>query len=152
MIEIDLKANYPDIKRALNSIGGKITKMPDLTRNIAGIMEDAVMENFEQGGRPAWDDLAESTKKARRDKGKWPGQILVLDARLKGSVESSHGDNSAFVFVAGKDFPYAAIHQFGGEAGRRDHRVQIKARPYLTLHQTDIDEIEHAITTYLRNL
>ena len=43
---------------------------------------------------------------------------------------------------------YAAIHQFGGPAGR-GKKVNIPARPYLKLGDDDLDEIRDAIWKYL---
>jgi len=44
---------------------------------------------------------------------------------------------------------YAAIHQFGGEAGRKSKRVTIPARPYLLVQDEDIAEIRASITAHI---
>lgn len=97
-------------------------------KNIAGILEDSVEENFAQQGRPKWQQLAKSTIEQRTKVNKWPGMILQMSsAGLASSITSYYDDNSAIV---GTNKVYAAIHQFGGKAGR-NKKVEIPARPYL---------------------
>ena len=61
----------------------------DLTpamRRAAGIMHDAVEENFEQEGRPKWKSLAASTIKQRSKDGSWPGKVLQRRGNLARSI------------------------------------------------------------------
>jgi phage virion morphogenesis protein len=44
---------------------------------------------------------------------------------------------------------YAAIHKFGGKAGR-GKRVNIPARPYLQMTDEDMEEILNAVKKYLQ--
>jgi len=44
---------------------------------------------------------------------------------------------------------YAAIHQFGGDAGR-NKKVKIPARPYLKLGNKELNTINEAISEYLK--
>lgn len=46
---------------------------------------------------------------------------------------------------------YAAIHQFGGKAGR-GHKVTIPARPYLVVQEEDLDQINDVLEDYLLGL
>ena len=48
----------------------------------------------------------------------------------------------------GTDMIYAAIHQFGGLAGR-GHVVEIPARPYLGVRDEDWPEIKDAVLAFL---
>ena len=52
--------------------------------------------------------------------------------------------------VIGSNLEYAAIHQLGGQAGR-NKAVEIPARPYLFLTDSDYDEIKHEIKNYLKD-
>ncbi len=44
---------------------------------------------------------------------------------------------------------YAAIHQFGGRAGR-GHAAKIPARPFLVVQDDDLEEIKEIILDYLK--
>ncbi|MCX8018204.1 MAG: phage virion morphogenesis protein, partial [Rhodocyclaceae bacterium] len=57
------------------------------------------------------------------------GGILYQTGDLSESIASRFGRTFAEVGVSGR-IPYAAIHQFGGKAGR-GRKVTIPARPFL---------------------
>ena len=102
---------------------------------IGEVIQASILKNFEDGGRPnSWDDLADSTKKQRAKKKKWPGQILVMSGARGGLMGSISYDamSDKVVFVANK--PYAAIQHFGGKAGR-GHKTKIPARPYMMIQE-----------------
>ncbi len=77
-------------------------------------------------------------------------------ANAKPLVDHGHLRNSITYEVIGESVQvgtikkYAAIHQFGGEAGRKDHRVQIPARPYLGLNPQDELAILDIFSAHLR--
>jgi len=86
-----------------------------------------------------WPWLSEATlagiKKGRRR------QILQRSGRLRKSITRRATVEMAEV---GTNVVYAAIHQFGGEAGRKSHRVNIPAREYLGIGdnaQAAIDDV-----------
>ncbi|HBG06319.1 MAG: hypothetical protein A2075_12175 [Geobacteraceae bacterium GWC2_58_44] len=86
--------------------------MTPLMRRISGILGSGFERNFAAEGRPAWPDLAPSTKKARARKGKWPGQILQVSAAgLASSVQEFFTATTA---GAGTNKFYSAIQHFGG--------------------------------------
>lgn len=118
-----------------------------LMRNISQIMLDAVEENFQQQGRPRWKPLKESTKNRRKKQGLWPGKLLQARGSLAASLQAEYTQNSAIVST---NKIYAAIHQFGGKAGR-NKSATIPARPFLALRDDDIREIRDAIADYLDN-
>ena len=91
--------------------------------------------------------MAESTKKQRTKQRKWPGQILQVEGKLAASINTYYDNDSA---VIGSNLEYAAIHQLGGQAGR-NKAVEIPARPYLFLTDSDYDEIKHEIKNYLKD-
>ena len=106
---------------------------------IAGIMLDAVEENFEKEGRPEkWTPLAEETVEERREKGFGPEHpILQRTGTLAASVQAHSSSNEATVST---NLRYAAIHQFGGKAGR-NKKVTIPPRPFMVLTNEEEDEI-----------
>jgi phage virion morphogenesis protein len=60
-------------------------------------------------------------------------RILWERGDLEGSVHSQASKDSVTIGTGGH-IPYAAIHQFGGQAGR-GRKVTIPARPYLALNR-----------------
>ncbi|MDE0048217.1 MAG: phage virion morphogenesis protein [Rhodospirillales bacterium] len=62
-------------------------------------------------------------------------RTLTDTGRLRGSITHTLTDGGRGVEV-GTDVLYAAIHQFGGRAGRK-RRAKIPARPYLGVDERD---------------
>lgn len=118
MIQIDV--DYSNIDRAMARLEGFSRSKRPLMRAIAGIMADAVEENFAQEGRPHWLGLAPATKKRRPE-----GKILQVSGRLASSIVSQADRESAAV---GTNTVYAAIHQFGGEITRAPHSGWVRLR------------------------
>lgn len=142
---IEIKVDNAEILKVLKRLSEKTQNLRPIMRNIAGIMMDSVEENFAQQGRPKWKDLADVTKKQRKKEGKWPGMILQKSqGGLADSISSEYGDDYA---VVGTNKKYAAIHQFGGPAGR-GKKVNIPARPYLALSDDAVEEIKEEIKSY----
>lgn len=73
-------------------------------RKLAGIMHNAVDENFEAEGRPKWLGIKHRQGRVLRDSG-----------ALQNSISERADDDTAEV---GTNLVYAAIHQFGGEIKR----------------------------------
>ncbi|MBF0192098.1 MAG: phage virion morphogenesis protein [Magnetococcales bacterium] len=113
---------------------------------IAGVMEDAVAENFEQEGRPErWTRLDDKTIEARRKQGVGGIKKLQDTGRLAASITSTHDALSA---TMGTNTIYAAIHHFGGQAGR-GRKVTIPARPFLQLADDDREEVIDILARHL---
>jgi len=86
---IEIKIDNEELQRALNQLAEKTSNLRPLMKNIAGILEDSVEENFEQQGRPKWKGLAKSTIVQRTKKGYYPGKILQMRGELASSITSS---------------------------------------------------------------
>lgn len=135
---IEIKIEDKELQQVLDKLFEKTSDLRPLMKNIAGVMADSVEENFKQEGRPdKWAELKESTIKQRTKKGYWPGKILQMRGELAASITSDYDENSA---VVGTNKVYAAIHQFGGIAGR-NKKTKIIARPYLKLIDSDLKTI-----------
>lgn len=137
-------------------------------RKIAGALEKITEDNLEAEGRPRWKPLAESTKhgrlggkKAYKKNGELTAaaqrrqdagfRILQHSGQLASSVTTDYDSNQA---VVGSNKVYAAIHQFGGEAGR-GRKVEIPARPYLPITtdgKLQPEAREEVLDTILRHL
>lgn len=145
---IEIKIDNKAVNERLLELAKRGENLRPLMKNIAGIFAYSTEENFKEEGRPdKWVDLAESTKKQRTKKRKWPGQILQVEGQLATSINTEYDDNSA---VIGSNKDYAAIHQLGGQAGR-NKSVKIPARPYLKLTNNDFDEILYETENYLQD-
>ena len=136
MIEIEIN-NAQQIAYILNKLANTAQDRTPLMRSIAGTMESAVLQNFDVGGRPKWLGL-----KYRQ------GTPLVDTENLMNSITSYYDNDSAEV---GTNEPYAAIHQFGGKAGR-GRKVDIPARPFLVLTPQDEDDILEDVQAYFRSV
>lgn len=136
MIEIEIN-NAQQIASILNKLANAAQDRTPLMRSIASTMESAVLQNFDAGGRPKWLGL-----KYRQ------GTPLVDTENLMNSITSYYDNNIAIV---GTNEPYAAIHQFGGKAGR-GRKVDIPARPFLVLTPQDEDDILEDVQAYFRSV
>lgn len=134
MIEIEVN-NAQQVGAILDKLANAAQDRAPLMRSIAGTMESAVLQNFDVGGRPKWLGL-----KYRQ------GTPLVDTENLMNSITSYYDNNIAIV---GTNEPYAAIHQFGGKAGR-GRKVDIPARPFLVLTPQDEDDILEDVQAYFR--
>ena len=129
----------------LKELAAKGRNLRPFMRKAAGVMEDAVEENFEQEGRPRWPELAEATKKDRARTGNWPGKMLQRSGQLAASIGRKYDDESASV---GSNKEYAAIQNLGGKAGR-GRKVTIPARAYLKLGEDDERRLEDKLREFL---
>lgn len=105
-----------------------------LMRSISVELLSLTEKSFASQGSPdKWQPLAASTIKQRTKKGQWPGMILQVSAGgLAPSVQPYYSDSEAGL-TASK--PYAAIQQFGGQAGR-GHKATLPARPYMPMKKS----------------
>jgi len=143
---IKIKIDDVKLQEILKKLISKVQNLRPLMKNISGIIMDSVEENFEKEGRPdKWQELAKSTIKQRKKKGHWPGRILQVRGELASSITSYYDSDSAIV---GTNKVYAAIHQFGGDAGR-GKKVKIPARPYLKLTENDQNQILKEVENHL---
>lgn len=136
MIDIEIN-NAQEIASALERLAQGTAHRAPLMRSIAETMESAVLQNFDVGGRPKWLGL-----KYRQ------GTPLVDTKNLMGSITSDYSNDMATV---GTNEPYAAIHQFGGKAGR-GRKVDIPARPFLALTPQDEADILEDVQDYFQRL
>ena len=71
------------------------------------------------------------------------GRTLTDSGRLRASIAHSVAADGRAVLV-GSDVAYAAIHQFGGPTGT-GRGVQLPARPYLGIDESDRDAIRRIL-------
>lgn len=139
------------VQKALTAVAARVQDMTPLMRQVAQVLKFASEEAFE-GEKNAstgasWTRLAPATVRSYVTKTKRRGEhpILQVTGRLAASLTTMVG--KAFALI-GTNVVYAAIHQFGGFAGR-NLRTQIPARPYIGLTTTDMSDIEKAAVAFL---
>ena len=148
-IKIDIKVTKDEIRPMMVELKKRMGDLSPVMKNIGETALTSIRKNFEVGGRPgSWPGLKLSTIKGRLAQGHWPGKILIrhgVSGGLLGSLSyKAHSDR--VVLSANK--VYAAIHHFGGKAGR-GHKANIPARPFMLIQQEDWEEIKRLAEAYL---
>jgi phage virion morphogenesis protein len=87
-----------------------------------------------------WVPLSERTKATKKNR-----KILTEDGGLRRLSLLATNDAAEI----GANVIYGAIHQLGGEAGPRDRRVTLPARPYLGINKADEAEIQALINEHI---
>jgi len=142
-----------DDARAISALDELIKRADNLTplmRNLAGIMHDAVEENFAQEGRPPWAPLSPVTLARRRAGG---AKILQDTGGLAVSVEPSYDADSATVST---NKIYGPTQQFGARKGQFGKTKRgapipwgdIPPRPFFALGDDSMQDINDAIADY----
>ncbi|WP_457571295.1 phage virion morphogenesis protein [Desulfovulcanus sp.] len=155
---ITINVNTKALDMALQDMEKRMSNLTPVMEEIGEIIVSSAQENFERqgrysspgswkGGSNKWKPLKPATIKQRMRKGYWPGKTLQQRGRLKSSIGYRAGKNSVEI---GTNLAYAAIHQFGGRAGR-NLTAEIPARPYLVVQEEDLEEIREIITDYILN-
>lgn len=158
---IDIKADNKEVINLLKKLTARFSDMTPVMKVIAQMMRDAVVENFEAGGKPKW-----SPSGRVRQEG---GTTLFKSGRLMKSITPASTAKQA---VVGTNVVYAAIHQFGGKTKAHTitarhkkvlffpgaaHPVKsvnhpgskIPARPFLKLDNAALEAIKKAIMEYI---
>jgi len=151
-VEMKIGINDGEVRTLLSRLQRKTSNLTPAMRIIGEIVQTSIQRNFEAGGRPKrWLPLAAATIRQRRREGHWPGPILVrhgVSGGLMGSI-SYRASGDRVVLSANKI--YAAIHHFGGMAGR-GHKTRIPARPFMFVHDRDWIEIKDALRKHLEGI
>ena len=103
----------------LQKIGKTAKNLTPLHRHIGNILQNSIEESFESEASPfgkAWTPSKKATGKTLTDSG-------TLSSSF--TVQASKED-----VTVGTNLVYAAIHHFGGQAGRK-RSVTLPARPFL---------------------
>ena len=84
MAGINIEYDDREVATALRRLVNASTDLTPAMRSIAAALEDSVAEAFASETSPdgvPWADLSDTTKAARAERGKWPGEILQVTAR-----------------------------------------------------------------------
>lgn len=156
-MEPEITVTWPDsLEKALDRMAQQLQQRTPLMREISERMYKAVMDNFEQEGRPVkWKPVARE------------GKILQDTGHLVSSIDTYSDNDRA---VVGTNVIYARIQNQGGKT--RPHEIRpknkkalrfngryassvkhpgsdIPARPFLSLTGEDVSDITGIINDWL---
>ena len=173
-MDISINIDDREVREGLERLSRRVINLTPAMTAIGLFYERSVLENFKAEAGPdgaKWAPLSAVTLQLGLGRNKGWGKKGGLTARgrnylqgkrilwergdLEGSVHSQ-ADSSSVTIGAGGHIKYAAIHQFGGQAGR-GRKVTIPARPYLALNQgggmaladKDRERVVEIVGTYL---
>ncbi len=130
MAKINIKQFCKEFK-AYEERVGKVAAWRGVLSEVGNAAKNESTRSFESQGSPfgeAWKALSPATLKKKKGTLK-----LIESGHLKRSLRSNISTSEKRVSV-GSNLEYAAIHQFGGKAGR-NHKVSIPARPFLPINE-----------------
>ncbi len=143
MIKLSMTLDADMAKATLGALRAKTKNMTPVMKTIGQLLRASILKNFEQSGRPGgWIKLSPATIAKKR---RGEGRILVDSGRLKNSIKVQASSDKVIV---GTNVIYAAIHHFGGQAGR-GRKVKIPARPFMLVQDEDWKEINEVAADYL---
>jgi len=131
----------------LAELARRIERPQPLMKAIGEMILTSTDERFRREVDPEgrrWKPLRPGTVKRKRRRGKIM-KVLQQDQYLRNRISYRTRGRSV---VISSVLPYAAIHQFGGRAGR-GRKAKIPARPYLGVSREDWAEIERMTAEYL---
>lgn len=144
---LTIELQTAELDRALTRLAASVKDMTPIMRAIGGELEAATERNFDDEGARIGAKWKPSQRALKTN-----GQTLRDTGRLVASISAGGAGHVSevtphSVFV-GTNVEYAAIHQFGGRAGR-NRKVEIPARPFFGLNQQDEQDIAEKIAKML---
>lgn len=142
------------VEAALERLSHAAHSLHPVMRDIGGLLEKETNDTFRAQGRPAWQPLSQATilnrlmGKTKDGKSKGIASVRTKAGKLRASARRKLEAGLAILqdtgvlrnsiraraardsVTIGSVLEYAAIHQFGGMAGR-GKKVRIPARPFL---------------------
>jgi len=129
-----------DIGKRLYRLRGRIADMTPVYDEIGGSLVTSTLHRFEKGVDPEGSPWRPSIRALQTN-----GQTLVDTGHMRQSV--THRAERDKVTV-GTNRVYAAIHQFGGKAGRGGSAT-IPARPFIGMSKDDATETRAILGDWL---
>lgn len=143
-VGISIKTDDREVKKLLGGVLKRLGNSGPAMKILGAIVRTSVVRNFEKGGRPTkWQPLSPETLKKKK------GTAILREQGMAGGLMGAvnfQAFNSKAVVGANK--VYAAIHHFGGKAGR-GRKVTIPARPYMMIQDEDWVEMKAALGDYI---
>lgn len=155
-----------EVQDRMKILQQRIGHMQPIMAEIGNMLTNEIDETFEDEGHPKWVQLSRTTLRLDyTDMGRNKANTHNKDGKLSRGFErylsdrkilqKSHRLRNSFTYeatndsvVVGSNLPYAAIHHFGGMAGR-GKKVKIPARKILPVE--DSGELKGSIRTQMMN-
>lgn len=144
---IEIKVDASDLERKLRGVVLGLQQPAELMEDLSEAMYNEVIKNFEMQGRPSWKKLSPVTL-AKKNGNRKLQEGGPNSEDLIGSFEARVDGHQAIVSNA---VTYAAIHNFGGKAGR-GLKVDIPARPFMTIPARGRQALADACAEFLESL
>ncbi|WP_172794916.1 phage virion morphogenesis protein [Loktanella sp. 3ANDIMAR09] len=138
-----------DMQRRLNALEDAQPLMAALAIDQQERVRDRFVDQEGPGRRP-WTPLSPVTIEKREKDGLIPIRILSARGDLAGSITYRTDGRGFTIGTDGAVADYAAIHQFGGKAGR-GKKVEIPARPFLGFDDQDLEILQEELIDWLEN-
>ena len=146
---ISIKFDDRELKKALSNIRSLTKGDKTLMELIAIIANKNVFDHFDRhksGSKTRWSDLASSTQKQRVKKKKSPNDMLRFTRHLQNSIKP---ESKPLQAILKTNVEYAAIHNFGGQAGL-GKKVTIPQREFMWLDEKTKQNILKAISDRIK--
>ncbi len=117
-----------------------------LKRSIQEVMAPSFKANFDEGGRPSWEPLSETTLLMKALAGQ-PSDILVATGQLKKTVQQLNlwkidgPGGEAYIDTLPEKISYGKFHM---EGTRR-----MPARPFMDFQEEDLDKIQEIFADWI---
>ena len=135
-IEIDDKRVRGSIGRLLDALANPRPALDEIGSRLAA----STLERFRSERAPDGTPWQQSLRALVQG-----GQTLQDTGRLRDSIQHVVRGDGVDI---GSNVVYAAIHQFGGKAGK-GHAVALPPRPYLGIDDRDAAAIERIVTRHI---
>lgn len=140
--------NDADTQAMLREKIRRIKNMAPVMADFSEHMVNETIERFEKEVDPrgkAWKKLSLYTQAAKAKSGHT--KKLQDAGIMKSSIQGRH-DADSVTLVAGSGVEYAAIHNFGGQAGR-NHSVEIPQREFIGFNEADIEAFMNSVENWI---
>ena len=139
-IDIEVKG-IEEVKKLLIELQNKSSNLTPVMKSVGNHIKNITEKSFEQQKSPAGKTWKPSERALKT------GDLTLIDSGLlANSIDYKAGKDGA---VISSDRVYAAIHQFGGYAGRK-LKTKIPARPFFPVDEHH--ELEKSVLTDITDL
>ncbi len=140
-LDIQLQiANAAEVSAAFQSLQNRLVDLTPVFRDIGEAMLNSTRERFNSQTAPDGRPWAALSKKYKASKPVNKDKILTLYGRLRGTLTYRAGPHEVRI---GSPLDYAGKHQFG------DPKINLRARPFLGLSQSDEQELLDILNDHL---
>lgn len=146
-----MKLEEQGISQVINDFKGFVERMENPNRAFATIGEKArkdVIDHFdnEMGPSGGWAPLVRQRKPRQGQRPGVSDKILQDTGTLKGSIKKRVFPDKAEIYTTKN---YAAIHNYGGETGRKEARFMMTARPFLWFSEKGLYSMAKTLAKYI---